>query len=235
MDAAAAISLGSYLYAHSRRFSGHPMSFGKRTWVILRDADAPLTAPCEFPLLDVKEYLNRPKRYAPLDADLRCLLEAWLEHSRNHPQYAVPKTRPGYLVRKTLRHSPAAAAFRGQSGQVRRQMKDNIGTKSFTGTRRRTNPETADNAFAAANVNPLSNPLSNPLVDPSQPQPPLPVDPFGPGHPDNPDGTILDPMDPIDPMMPIVVPFTPGDFPAPPDAAPGPSESLEQGRMGQTR
>lgn len=81
MDKSTASSLVTYLNRQSSRFSATTIEFTERTWVILRDSMAPHTAPCEEPILDVRNYLDRSDRRCPLSAELRSLLEIWLQAS----------------------------------------------------------------------------------------------------------------------------------------------------------
>ncbi|MES2461385.1 MAG: hypothetical protein V4671_12450 [Armatimonadota bacterium] len=79
MDSATAYSLVKYVNGNSTRFSASTIRFSERTWVILCDNKAPHTAPCEEPILDIQEYLERLDRRSPVNTELRGLLEAWLE------------------------------------------------------------------------------------------------------------------------------------------------------------
>jgi hypothetical protein len=78
MDAATAQSLVAHINGNSTRFSAFAMKFSERTWVILCDAKAPQTAPCEEPILDVNEFLNRLKERSPRNIELQGLLQAWM-------------------------------------------------------------------------------------------------------------------------------------------------------------
>ena len=95
MDAATTRSLVAYINEYSTRFYAHPLHFGDRVWMIVRDEAAPKTAPCEYPILDAQEYLYRPQRYAPLNDELRSLLETWLERRRETRHEYKPQQGAG--------------------------------------------------------------------------------------------------------------------------------------------
>jgi hypothetical protein len=78
MDAATAQSLVAHINGNSSRFSAFVMKFSERTWVILCDAKAPKTAPCEEPILDVAEFLKRLADRSPRNIELQGLLQIWM-------------------------------------------------------------------------------------------------------------------------------------------------------------
>lgn len=79
MDAATARSLVEHINKNSTQIYAYTMAFGERTWVILHDTRAPHTVPCEQPILEADQFLERLKRRCPENAELRCLIEDWLK------------------------------------------------------------------------------------------------------------------------------------------------------------
>jgi hypothetical protein len=114
MDAVTARSLVEHINRNNTHIFAYTMDFGERTWVVLHDAAAPRTAPCEEPILEVADYLERLRRRAPACAELRALIEEWLE-ARVRPAgdgAAIARTAavPSDLAQSTLSHTASALA-----------------------------------------------------------------------------------------------------------------------------
>lgn len=98
MDNASAASLARFINTQSAQFSASVLDFTDRTWVLLRDSKAARTAPCEEPILDVRDYLQRLERRAAPTTELHALLELWLATWQEdaltdwqmHPPVTVP-------------------------------------------------------------------------------------------------------------------------------------------------
>lgn len=98
MDAVTAQSLVAHINGNSTRFSAFSMNFSERTWVILCDSKAPRTSPCEQPILDVREFVERLEKRSPRSVELHALLQCWvqscLEEKRPDWQANVTSSRP---------------------------------------------------------------------------------------------------------------------------------------------
>jgi hypothetical protein len=113
MNAAEARSLVEHINGHSTHTFAYTMTFGERTWVILHDTTAPQTVPCEEPILEVRDYLERLQRSAsrcPVNAEVRGLFEEWLApRGGTDTEYSTSRL-PAAQVRTSLASLPPAAA-----------------------------------------------------------------------------------------------------------------------------